>query len=156
MGKHKSATGLEEQARACEYDALFAFDTLRPQLLEHMPVLDEAKYARSLAPAAAVDMSTESAAAQVRLHLLCNASAPEHMPVLDKAKYTRTLAPAAAVDMSTESAAAQVRLQLMCIASAAEHAHVPMLDEASMRAAWPLQPLWAYSQSLRLLRCAAS
>ena len=66
MVKHKGAVGLEEQARACEYDALFGFDTLRPQLLEHMPVLDEAKYARNLAPAAAVDMSTEPAAAQVR------------------------------------------------------------------------------------------
>ena len=71
MAKHKAAVGLEEQARACEYDAMFAFDSLRPQLLEHMPVLDEAKYAQSLAPAAAVDMSAEPAAAQASGTLLC-------------------------------------------------------------------------------------
>ena len=64
--KHKAAVRLEEQARACEYDALFAFDSLRPQLLEHMPVLDESRYARNIAPAAEVDMSAEPAAAQVR------------------------------------------------------------------------------------------
>ena len=65
MAKHKAAVRLEEQARACEYDALFAFDSLRPQLLEHMPVLDESRYARTFAPAAAVDMSAEPAAVQV-------------------------------------------------------------------------------------------
>ena len=74
VAQHKGAVGLEEQARACEYDALFGFDALRPQLLEHMPVLDEAKYARSLAPAAAIDMSAEPAAVQVSeimLQVLC-------------------------------------------------------------------------------------
>ena len=65
MVKHKAAVRLEEQARACEYDALFAFDSLRPQLLEHMPVLDESRYARTFLPTAAVDMSAEPAAAQV-------------------------------------------------------------------------------------------
>ena len=117
MGKHKSAVGLEEQARACEYDALFGFDALRPQLLEHMPVLDEAKYARSLAPAAAIDMSTEPAAAQVRRPSLTSRFCwlvSASCQLLDKARYASIPPPpppppAAAIHMSTEPVAPQVR-----------------------------------------------
>lgn len=64
IGRDRGALDLEVQARACEYSHLFGFDQLRGQLLEHMPALDESHYSRNMGTAAAVDMSTEPAAAQ--------------------------------------------------------------------------------------------
>ena len=46
---------LESQARAVEYGQMFQYDQLRPQLLEHMPPLDAAAYARSAAAAGKLD-----------------------------------------------------------------------------------------------------
>lgn len=65
IAKDRASPGLEVQARACEYSQLFNFEKLRTQLLEHMPALDEAHYSRNVATAAAIDMSSEPAAAQV-------------------------------------------------------------------------------------------
>ena len=46
---------MEAQARAVEYGQMFQYDQLRPQLLEHMPPLDAAAYARSAAAAGKLD-----------------------------------------------------------------------------------------------------
>lgn len=70
IGRDRGALDLEVQARACEYSHLFGFDQLRGQLLEHMPALDESHYSRNMGTAAAVDMSTEPAAAQVLIGLI--------------------------------------------------------------------------------------
>ena len=48
---------LESQARAVEYGQMFQYDELRPQLLEHMPPLDAAAYARSAAAAGRLDQA---------------------------------------------------------------------------------------------------
>ena len=55
IGEHRKDTLLEAQARAVEYAQMFQYDTLRPQLLEHMPPLDAAAYARSAAAAGKLD-----------------------------------------------------------------------------------------------------
>ena len=52
VAKHAGSSDLEIQSRSCEYGRLFRFDSIRPQLLEPMPALDEATYmARFSAPA---------------------------------------------------------------------------------------------------------
>ena len=52
VAKHAGSSDLEIQSRSCEYGRLFQFDSIRPQLLEPMPALDEATYmARFSAPA---------------------------------------------------------------------------------------------------------
>lgn len=64
--KHSRSADLEIQARSCEYGCLFRFETIRPQLLEPMPALDEATYmARFNAPAVVAAGPTLTV---VRLH----------------------------------------------------------------------------------------
>lgn len=45
--RHTGSSLLEVQQRACEYAKIFGFEHIRPQLLEPMPALDEAEYART-------------------------------------------------------------------------------------------------------------
>jgi hypothetical protein len=49
--QHRGDAQLESQARAVEYGQMFRYGELRSQLLEHMPPLDAAAYARSAAAA---------------------------------------------------------------------------------------------------------
>ncbi|BDA45799.1 AP-1 complex subunit gamma-1 [Coccomyxa sp. Obi] len=51
LAQHKGSAQLESQARAVEYGQIFQYGELRTQLLEHMPPLDAAAYARSAAAA---------------------------------------------------------------------------------------------------------
>lgn len=51
IAQHKGSVQLESQARAVEYGQMFQYGELRSQLLEHMPPLDAATYARSAAAA---------------------------------------------------------------------------------------------------------
>ena len=55
IAHHRKDSVLEAQARAVEYGQMFQYDQLRPQLLEHMPPLDAAAYARSAAAAGKLD-----------------------------------------------------------------------------------------------------
>ena len=55
MAEHRKDVLLESQARAVEYGQMFSYSELRPQLLEHMPPLDAAAYARSAAAAGKLD-----------------------------------------------------------------------------------------------------
>lgn len=55
IAEHRKDALLESQARAVEYGQMFGYDQLRPQLLEHMPPLDAAAYARSAAAAGRLD-----------------------------------------------------------------------------------------------------
>ena len=55
MVEHRKDVLLESQARAVEYGQMFSYSELRPQLLEHMPPLDAAAYARSAAAAGKLD-----------------------------------------------------------------------------------------------------
>lgn len=55
LAHHRKDSLLEAQARAVEYGQMFQYDQLRPQLLEHMPPLDAAAYARSAAAAGKLD-----------------------------------------------------------------------------------------------------
>ena len=64
IAEHRKDTLLEAQARAVEYGQMFQYEQLRPQLLEHMPPLDAAAYARSAAAAGKLDAAP---AALVRL-----------------------------------------------------------------------------------------
>ncbi|KAK9830950.1 hypothetical protein WJX81_001389 [Elliptochloris bilobata] len=54
LARHARSPQVEAQARAVEYGQLFGYDALRPALLERMPPLDEAAYARALGTAAAI------------------------------------------------------------------------------------------------------
>lgn len=54
LARHARSPQVEAQARSVEYGQLFAYDALRPALLEHMPPLDEAAYSRALGTAAAI------------------------------------------------------------------------------------------------------
>ncbi len=54
LRRHAGSAQVEAQARAVEYGQLFGYDALRPALLERMPPLDEAAYARALGTAAAI------------------------------------------------------------------------------------------------------
>ncbi len=54
LRRHAASAQVEAQARAVEYGQLFGYDALRPALLERMPPLDEAAYARALGTAAAI------------------------------------------------------------------------------------------------------
>ena len=54
LARHARDPQVEAQARAVEYGQLFAYDALRPALLERMPPLDEAAYKRALGTAAAI------------------------------------------------------------------------------------------------------
>lgn len=63
MKKQVGSVQLEVQARSCEYGRIFKYETIRPQLLEHMPALDEATYSRSLGSSLPAD--TAAAAPQV-------------------------------------------------------------------------------------------
>ena len=52
IARQTSNPHLEIQSRSCEYQALFRFSTIRDQLMEAMPALDEKTYnARFSAPA---------------------------------------------------------------------------------------------------------
>ncbi|KAK9838207.1 hypothetical protein WJX84_012119, partial [Apatococcus fuscideae] len=63
LEKQKGSVQLEVQTRSCEYGRIFKYDAIRPQLLEHMPALDEATYSRNLGSALPTD--TAAAAPQV-------------------------------------------------------------------------------------------
>ncbi len=60
LAHHRTDSLLEAQARAVEYGQMFQYDQLRPQLLEHMPPLDAAAYARSAAAAGKLDAAQQS------------------------------------------------------------------------------------------------
>jgi hypothetical protein len=49
LAQHRCSAQLESQARAVEYGQIFQYGELRTQLLEHMPPLDAAAYARTVA-----------------------------------------------------------------------------------------------------------
>lgn len=55
IAEHRKDILLEAQARAVEYGQMFQYNQLRTQLLEHMPPLDAAAYARSAAAAGKLD-----------------------------------------------------------------------------------------------------
>ena len=77
---HRSAAALEEQARAVEYGAMFGTpETLRGQLLERMPPLDAAAYARSVAAAGTL---TSSAAPPAMVTAYLGCCCPLRMPPL--------------------------------------------------------------------------
>ena len=57
IGQRRKDAVLESQARSVEYGQMFQYDALRPQLLEHMPPLDAAAYARSAAAAGKLDQA---------------------------------------------------------------------------------------------------
>ncbi len=79
MSAHRSAAALEEQARAVEYGAMFGTpETLRGQLLERMPPLDAAAYARSQAAAGTL---TSSAAPPAMVRPSLAAASPPHATV---------------------------------------------------------------------------
>ena len=63
LQKQVGSVQLEVQARSCEYGRIFKYETIRPQLLEHMPALDEATYSRNLGSSLPTD--TAAAAPQV-------------------------------------------------------------------------------------------
>ena len=44
--QYATSENLEVQGRACEYKRTFGHDTIRSQLFEHMPALDESTYTR--------------------------------------------------------------------------------------------------------------
>lgn len=67
LEKQKGSVQLEVQTRSCEYGRIFKYDAIRPQLLEHMPALDEATYSRNLGSA----LPTDTAAAAPQVGLLC-------------------------------------------------------------------------------------
>jgi AP-1 complex subunit gamma-1 len=46
--RYRGSAALEVQARSCEYARILADAALRPELLERMPALDEAEYARTM------------------------------------------------------------------------------------------------------------
>ena len=46
VGSYTANEVLELQGRACEYGRTFRHETIRSQLFEHMPALDEATYSR--------------------------------------------------------------------------------------------------------------
>ena len=46
MEAYATSENLEVQGRACEYKRTFGHDTIRSQLFEHMPALDESTYTR--------------------------------------------------------------------------------------------------------------
>jgi len=68
IAEHRKDTLLEAQARAVEYGQMFQYNELRPQLLEHMPPLDAAAYARSAAAAGKLD----AAPAELVSHRACS------------------------------------------------------------------------------------
>ncbi len=49
VARYRQSAVLELQQRSVEYSRMFSFDAIRAQLLERMPALDEATYARQLA-----------------------------------------------------------------------------------------------------------
>ncbi len=79
LAQHKGSAQLESQARAVEYGQIFQYGELRNQLLEHMPPLDAAAYARSVAAAGTLNSAP---AALVRLQLFCSCAGQIKVPRL--------------------------------------------------------------------------
>lgn len=76
LAQHRCSAQLESQARAVEYGQIFQYGELRTQLLEHMPPLDAAAYARTVAASGTLNSVP---AALVRLRTFENINKPQHM-----------------------------------------------------------------------------